>query len=63
MKTQNPILKTMTIALLAGLGLAGCVAVPVYDGPRGYGPRPVVVVPVVRPYYGHGGYRGGHRDW
>ena len=71
MKTTNTTMKTLTIALLAGLGLAGCVAVPVYDGPRAYGPliAPAIVVgPVVRPYFGYrahrGGYYGGrHRGW
>jgi hypothetical protein len=63
MKTKKPVLKTISLALLAGLGLAGCVAVPVYDGPRVYGPvvaPAIVVAPVFRPYYGYGGYRGGH---
>ena len=47
--------------LLASLGLAGCVAVPV-NGGHGYAPAPAVVVTppaiVVRPWY-HGYYGGG----
>jgi hypothetical protein len=68
MKTKTRILKTLSIALLAGLGLAGCVAVPVYDGPRAYGPAvyapPVVVTPAIGfGYYGYRGHRYGGRHW
>lgn len=63
MKNSKTIMKTLAIALLAGAGLSGCIAVPVYDTPRAYGPviAPAIVVgPVFRPYYG-GGYRGGYQ--
>ena len=61
--------KLLLLVLLSTLGLAGCVAVPAYDAPYGYGPQvyaapPAVVVQpsfVFRGYYGgHGGYYG-HR--
>ena len=61
-------MKTLTIVLLAGLGLGGCVAVPAYGpgyGPPAYGP-PVVVVPAIRFGYGYGGhgyYGGGRGRW
>ena len=61
MKNSKTLAKTVAIVLLAGTGLAGCIAVPVYDTPRVYGPvlAPAIVVgPVFRPYYG--GYRGGY---
>ena len=29
-------MKTLTIALLAAIGLSGCVAYPVYERPRAY---------------------------
>lgn len=65
MKNSKTLGKTVAIVLLAGTGLAGCIAVPVYDTPRAYGPvmAPAIVVgPVFRPYYGggYGGYRGGY---
>jgi hypothetical protein len=62
MKNSKTLVKTLAIALLAGAGLSGCIAVPVYDAPRAYGPvAPAIVVgPVFRPYYGGGGYRGGY---
>lgn len=50
-------MKLATILILASLGLAGCVAVPVYPRPyaRVYvAPAPLVVA---RPYYGHGYWR------
>ena len=67
MKTTNIVLKASSITLLAGLGLAGCVAVPAYGpdayGPPAYGPAvyaaPVVVVPTIR--FGVGYRDGGHR--
>lgn len=54
--------------LLSTLGLAGCVAVPAYNtpygyGPQGYAPAPAVVVQpafVFRPYGYYGGYYGHH---
>jgi hypothetical protein len=65
MKNSKKLVKALALALLAGTGLAGCIAVPVYDAPRGYGPliAPAIVVgPVFRPYYGdRGGYYGGGR--
>jgi hypothetical protein len=65
MKNSKTVMKTLALALLAGIGLAGCIAVPVYDTPRAYGPviAPALVVgPVFRPYYGYrGGYNGGPR--
>jgi hypothetical protein len=62
MKNSKTFMKRMTVVLLAGTGLAGCIAVPVYDSPRAYGPvmAPAIVVPAFRPYYG-GGYGGGYR--
>jgi len=73
MKNAKTVVKTLAIALLAGAGLSGCIAVPVYDSPRAYGPvlAPAIVVgPVLRPYYGERGgydrgsnYHGGHRRW
>jgi hypothetical protein len=53
MKTKGTTMKTLTLVLLAALGLSGCVAVPVYDG---YGPRAYGPAVVVRPY-SHYGYR------
>jgi len=53
-------MKKILLALLASLGLGGCVAVPVAGDPY-YAPAPVYVAPptvVVRPYY-YGYYRGG----
>ncbi len=67
MKNSKTMLKTLAIALLAGAGLSGCIAVPVYDTPRAYGPvvAPAIVVgPVFRPYYGGRGYHGrSHGRW
>jgi hypothetical protein len=63
MKNSKTFVKRAAIVLLVGTGLAGCIAVPVYDSPRAYGPvlAPAIVVgPVFRPYYGGGGYRGGY---
>ena len=60
MKNSKILFRTAAIALLVGTSLAGCIAVPVYDAPRAYGPviAPAVVVgPDYRPYYG-GGYGG-----
>ena len=53
-------MKIIVTALLVAVGLSGCIAVPVYDGPAyrsqyyGYGPGPYN-----GGYYG-GYYRGGH---
>ena len=48
-------MKIIVTALLVALGLSGCIAVPVYDGPAYrsgyYGPGP---------YYSDGYYRGGY---
>ena len=53
--------KILLSLLLAALGLAGCIAVPVDYG-HGYAPAPAVVVTppaiVVRPWY-YGSYGGG----
>jgi hypothetical protein len=60
MKNSKTLMKTVAVTLLAGTGLSGCIAVPVYDAPRAYGPvtAPAIAVgPVFRPYYG---YRGGN---
>jgi hypothetical protein len=55
--------KGLMIAVdVAALGLAGCVAVPAYDAPYGYGPQVYIAPPavVVRPaFYGRFGYYGG----
>jgi hypothetical protein len=59
MKNSKTLMKTLAAALLAGVGLSGCIAVPVYDVPRAYGPA-VVVGPAYGPYYGDRGYRGGY---
>jgi len=59
---MEPNMKKILLSLLACLGLAGCVAVPVNGG--GYAPAPVVVTPpavVVRPWYY--GYYGGGRGY
>ena len=70
MKNSKTFMKTLAIALLAGAGLSGCVAVPY--GPSPYGPEayssPVVVVPSIRlgfdyGYGGRGRYRGGQGRW
>ena len=64
MKNSRTLVRTLAVALLAGVGLSGCIAVPVHGG-AGYAPA-IVVGPVFRPYYGErsyrGGYRGGYRD-
>ena len=60
-------MKTLAIALLAGAGLSGCIAVPVYDTPRAYGPPAVAVQPYFGLGFGYGygyggrGYYGGPR--
>jgi hypothetical protein len=63
-------MKKIIIAALAaaGLGLGGCVAVPVsgpYYGDAGYYPAPAVAVGVYSPpvYYGGYGYRRHYRRW
>ena len=63
--------KLLLIVLLSTLGLAGCVAVPAYPAPYGYGyygaegyaPAPAVVVQPSFVYrsYGYYGGRHGHR--
>ncbi len=56
--------KILLPALLATLGLAGCIAVPAYDAPYAYGPPAVYVAPpavVLRPWWGFGG-RGYYGD-
>ena len=75
MKNSKTYVKTLAIALLAGASLSGCVAVPAYGHPYGYGPPvyspPVVVAPVFGFGYGHGygygyggrGYYGGRGRW
>jgi len=52
-------MKTLLIAVVAVLGLSGCVAVP-YGG--GYAYAPAVYAPAVSIGYSGGGgyYRGGH---
>jgi len=60
----------MLAILFCAVGLSGCIAVPVSDGPGVYVGVPVPAL-VVRPYYGHGGpggpggYRGyrGYRQY
>ena len=59
--------KSLAMVLCSSLGLAGCVAVPVYGpgyGASGYGAPAVYVAPPaveVRPYvYGGYGDYGGH---
>ncbi len=62
-------MKTLLVAAVAVVSLAGCVAVPVYSEPApayGYYPPPVVYAPPVSFAFGfssHGGgrgYRHGH---
>ena len=43
-------MKTLLIALLAVVGLSGCVAYPVYDSPRGY----YAPAPAYGGYYSYG---------
>jgi hypothetical protein len=58
-------MKTLLIALLAIIGLSGCVAVPVYDSPRGYyAPAPAYGYGYsygYRPYYS--GYYNSRSHW
>ena len=56
-------MKTLSILLLAVLGLTGCVAVPVYDTPVVYRAPPVVVQPYAYGgfYSGRGYYGGSYR--
>jgi len=51
----------MFAILIAALGVSGCIAVPVAEGPGVYVGVPAPTV-VVRPYYGYGGY-GGYRGY
>ena len=57
-------MKTLILALLTAVALAGCVVVPVEPAvglPRAYINPPALVVVPERPYYGYGrGYGGGH---
>ena len=54
-------MKIIVTALLIALGLSGCIAVPVYEGPAYrsgyYGPGPYYS----GGYYGGGYYGGGYR--
>ena len=75
MKTSKTLVKTLALALLAGAGLSGCVAVPYGPSPYGgspygygqeaYGP-PVYSAPVIVPSislgFGFGGRRH-HGRW
>ena len=58
-------MKTLLIALLAVIGLSGCVAVPVYDSPRGYyAPAPAYSFSYSsRPYYGSRSYYNSRAYW
>jgi hypothetical protein len=56
--------KTLLIAILAAVGLSGCVAVPVYDGgyagpAYGYYAAPPAAS-ISFGYYHHGGHRHHH---
>lgn len=55
-------MKKLVIALLAGAGLSGCIAVPAYDAP-GYYYGPAVSVGVGPSYGYRGGYRGYYRHY
>ena len=71
MKNSKTIIKMLAIALLAGVGLSGCVAIPY--GPPGYSPSPYYGQPAYSPpvviapwfgFYGGGrGYYGGRGRW
>jgi hypothetical protein len=63
MEKSKTLMKTLVIALLAGASLSGCIAVPVYDTPRVYGPPAVVVQPFFGFGYGGGYYGGRHGRW
>lgn len=69
MKNHKPITKALAIALIAGAGLAGCVAVPAYGPPPGYGPQVYGPPVVIEPWFGFGyygggrGHYGGHGRW
>jgi len=62
---NNRTIKALAIALIAGAGLSGCVAIPAYGPPPGYGPQVYSPV-VIAPWFGFGfhgggrGYYGGH---
>jgi hypothetical protein len=58
-------MKTLLIALLAIVGLSGCVAYPVYDSPRGYyAPAPAYSYSYsYRPYYGPRSYYNSRDHW
>lgn len=56
-------MKMLALAVVASLGLAGCVAVPVAEpAPYYYSPPAVVVQPSIG-FYGYYGYHGHHRNW
>ena len=66
MKNSTTFVKTSAIALLAGIGLSGCVAVPYGGSPYGYGQEaygpPVYSAPIVVPSISLGlGFRHGGR--
>jgi hypothetical protein len=58
-------MKTLLVAAVAVVSLAGCVAVPVYSEPApayGYYAPPVVYAPPVATFsFGYNSYRGGPR--
>jgi hypothetical protein len=65
-KTMRATMKTLLIALLAIVGLSGCVAVPVYESPRGYyAPAPAYYSYGYssRPYYGYRSYYNSRDHW
>jgi len=78
MKNSKTFIRTLALALLAGAGLSGCVAVPYGGSPYGgspygygqeaYGPpvysAPAVIVPSISLGFGFGGRRhNGYRRW
>ena len=71
MKTSRVLTRTLALALLAGIGLSGCVAVPYGPSPYGYGQEaygpPVYSAPVIVPSislgFGFGGRRHHHRGY
>jgi hypothetical protein len=66
-KTMRATMKTLLIALLAIVGLSGCVAYPVYESPRAsyYAPAPVYGYYSYssRPYYGYRSYYNSRDHW
>lgn len=69
MKNHKTIIKALSIAVIAGVGLAGCAVVPAYGPPPGYGPQVYAPAVVVAPWIGFGyqgggrGHRGSHGRW